>query len=88
MDEIYWPSVFFLLFSGVACVFAVAVLVSKNIVRMAFYLVMSLGIDRRAILPGGCRFCRCHATHDLRGWYARAPRFWCDAHFARTFCRQ
>jgi len=40
--SIYWPSVFFLLFAGIACAFAVAVVVSPNIVRMAFYLVMSL----------------------------------------------
>jgi NADH-quinone oxidoreductase subunit J len=42
MDKIYWPSVYFLLFGGMACGFAVAVLLSSNIVRMAFYLVMSL----------------------------------------------
>ena len=34
--------VFLLLFSGVACAFAMGVLLSKNIVRMAFYLVLSL----------------------------------------------
>lgn len=43
MNEIYWPSFFFLLFGGLACAFALAVLLSSNIVRMAFYLVMSLG---------------------------------------------
>src|SRR5687767_12686719 len=42
MDAIYWPSFFFLLFGGLACGFAVAVLLSSNIVRMAFYLVLSL----------------------------------------------
>ena len=32
MDQpIYWPSVFFLLFGGVACAFAVAVVLSANI---------------------------------------------------------
>jgi NADH:ubiquinone oxidoreductase subunit 6 (subunit J) len=40
--SIYWPSFFFLLFAFIACAFAVAVVVSTNIVRMAFYLVMSL----------------------------------------------
>jgi NADH:ubiquinone oxidoreductase subunit 6 (subunit J) len=40
--DIYWPSFFFYLFSVVACAFAIAVVVSPNIVRMAFYLVMSL----------------------------------------------
>jgi NADH-quinone oxidoreductase subunit J len=42
VGEIYWPSVFFLLSAGLSCAFAVAVLLSPNIVRMAFYLVMSL----------------------------------------------
>jgi NADH:ubiquinone oxidoreductase subunit 6 (subunit J) len=41
-EPIYWPSFFFLLFAGIACAFAVAVVVSPNIVRMAFYLVLSL----------------------------------------------
>jgi len=41
-DSIYWPSFFFLLFAVITCAFAVAVVVSTNIVRMAFYLVMSL----------------------------------------------
>jgi NADH-quinone oxidoreductase subunit J len=42
VGEIYWPSVFFLLSAAIACGFAVAVLLSPNIVRMAMYLVMSL----------------------------------------------
>ncbi|MEM9352405.1 MAG: NADH-quinone oxidoreductase subunit J [Planctomycetota bacterium] len=43
MEEgIYWPTFFFLLSSAVACFFAFMVLVSTNIVRMAFYLVLSL----------------------------------------------
>lgn len=42
MGSIYWPSVFFLAFGALACGFAVAVLLSSNIVRMAFYLVLSL----------------------------------------------
>src|SRR3954471_22559659 len=42
METIYWPSVFFLLFGAMACGFAVAVLLTANIVRMAFYLVLSL----------------------------------------------
>lgn len=42
MDAIYWPSVFFLLLAILACGFALAVLLSPNVVRMAFYLVLSL----------------------------------------------
>ena len=40
---INWHSVLFLLFGLVTCTFAVAVVVSSNIVRMAFYLILSLG---------------------------------------------
>lgn len=43
MGDIYWPSVFFLLFSALACGFSVAVLLTPNVVRMAFYLVLALG---------------------------------------------
>jgi NADH-quinone oxidoreductase subunit J len=42
MEPIYWPSFFFLLFAAISCAFAVAVFLTPNIVRMAFYLVMSL----------------------------------------------
>lgn len=40
---INWHTVLFLLFSLVTCTFAVAVVASSNIVRMAFYLIISLG---------------------------------------------
>ncbi len=43
MDAINWHSFFFLLFALVAGCAAVAVVVSGNIVRMACYLVVSLG---------------------------------------------
>jgi len=42
MSAIHWDSFFFLFFALVTCVFAVAVVVSNNIVRMASYLVASL----------------------------------------------
>jgi len=42
-SPIIWHTFFFFLFSFLACVFAVAVLVTSNIVRMAFFLVISLG---------------------------------------------
>lgn len=42
MDAIYWPSFFFWLLAILACGFALAVLLSPNVVRMAFYLVLSL----------------------------------------------
>ncbi len=42
MSAIHWDSFFFLFFALVTCAFAVAVVVSNNIVRMASYLVASL----------------------------------------------
>ena len=42
MSAINWDSFYFLFFALVTCVFAVAVVVSNNIVRMASYLVASL----------------------------------------------
>jgi len=42
MNPINWHSCFFLLFALVACISAVAVVVTSNIVRMACYLVASL----------------------------------------------
>lgn len=56
MDAINWHSVFFLLFALVACSFAVAVVVSSNIVRMAFYLVVSLGAVAGLFFLAGADF--------------------------------
>ena len=56
METIYWPSFFFLLFSGVACAFALGVLLSKNIVRMAFYLVLSLASTAGLFFLAGADF--------------------------------
>ena len=43
MPPINWHTFFFLLFALATCVFALAVLFTSNIVRMASYLVMALG---------------------------------------------
>lgn len=56
MDSIYWPSFFFWLFSGIACAFAVGVLVATNIVRMAFYLVLSLAATAGLMFLAGADF--------------------------------
>jgi NADH:ubiquinone oxidoreductase subunit 6 (subunit J) len=56
MEEIYWPSVFFLLFSAIACFFAVAVVLTANIVRMAFYLVLSLAATAGLFFLAGADF--------------------------------
>jgi NADH:ubiquinone oxidoreductase subunit 6 (subunit J) len=56
MESIYWPSFFFLLFSAIACAFAIAVVVSANIVRMAFYLVLSLAATAGLFFLAGADF--------------------------------
>lgn len=56
MEAIYWPSFFFLLFSFIACAFALGVLLAKNIVRMAFYLVLSLSSTAGLFFLAGADF--------------------------------
>src|SRR3954462_9362248 len=55
-DPIYWPSLFFLLFAGIACAFAFAVVITPNIVRMAFYLVLSLAATAGLFFLAGADF--------------------------------
>ncbi|MCA9259756.1 MAG: NADH-quinone oxidoreductase subunit J, partial [Planctomycetales bacterium] len=55
-EGIYWPSFFFLLFGGLSCAFALAVLLSTNIVRMAFYLVMCLASSAGLFFLAGADF--------------------------------
>jgi NADH:ubiquinone oxidoreductase subunit 6 (subunit J) len=56
VDQINWHSVFFLLFALLAIGFAGAVVVSSNIVRMAFYLVLSLGAVAALFFLAGADF--------------------------------
>lgn len=51
-----WHSFFFLLFALVACGFAVMVVLSSNIVRMAFYLILSLGATAGLFFLAGADF--------------------------------
>ncbi len=51
-----WHTIYFLLFSLVACGFALAVVFSSNIVRMAFYLVLSLGATAGLFFLAGADF--------------------------------
>ena len=51
-----WHSFFFLLFALVAIVFAVAVVYTSNIVRMAFYLTLSLGATSGLFFLAGADF--------------------------------
>ena len=52
----YWPSFFFFLCASVACLFAVGVLLATNIVRMAFYLVISLSATAGLFFLAGADF--------------------------------
>jgi NADH:ubiquinone oxidoreductase subunit 6 (subunit J) len=56
MDPVNWHSLFFLLFGGATCAFAVMVVLSSNVVRMAFYLVMSLGASSGLFFLAGAEF--------------------------------
>ncbi len=56
MDPINWHSFFFLVFAAVACIFAVAVVLSSNIVRMALYLILSLGSTAGLFFLAGADF--------------------------------
>ncbi len=56
MEPINWHSVFFLLFALVACGLSVAVLLTSNVVRMAFYLVISLAATSGLFFLAGADF--------------------------------
>src|SRR6516162_9073061 len=56
MQSINWHSVIFLLFSLLACGFALAVVFTSNVVRMAFYLVMSLAATAGLFFLAGADF--------------------------------
>ena len=53
---IHWHLFFFLLFGLTACVFALAVVFTNNVVRMAFYLVLSLGATAGLFFLAGADF--------------------------------
>lgn len=56
MDPINWHSFFFLLFAAIAVGFAVCVVASSNVVRMAFYLIISLGSTAGLFFLAGADF--------------------------------
>ena len=51
-----WNTFFFALFALIACAFAVAVLFTSNIVRMAFYLTICLGATAGLFFLAGAEF--------------------------------
>lgn len=56
MDPINWHSFFFALFGLVACGFALGVVLTSNVVHMAFYLVLSLGATSGLFFLAGADF--------------------------------
>jgi len=56
LAAINWHSVLFFLFAVVACACAVAVVLADNVVRMAFYLVLSLGATAGLFFLAGAEF--------------------------------
>jgi NADH:ubiquinone oxidoreductase subunit 6 (subunit J) len=52
----FWNQFYFLLFALLTCGFALAVLFSNNVVRMAFYLVLSLGSSAGLFFLAGAEF--------------------------------
>lgn len=51
-----WHALFFMFFALLTCVFALAVLFAQNIVRMAFYLILSLGASAGLFFLAGAEF--------------------------------
>ena len=53
---INWHTLLFFLFAALACGFAVAVAAADNVVRMALYLIMSLGATAGLFFLAGAEF--------------------------------
>jgi NADH-quinone oxidoreductase subunit J len=56
LGAINWHSLMFLIFAALVCGFSLAVLLSNNIVRMAFYLVVSLTGTAGLFVLAGAQF--------------------------------
>ena len=56
LAAINWHSFFFLVFGGIAAAFALGVVFSSNIVRMAFYLIVSLASTAGLFVLAGAKF--------------------------------
>jgi NADH-quinone oxidoreductase subunit J len=56
VEAINWHSFFFLLFALLTSIFAIAVVVAGNVVRMAFYLIVSLGATSGLFFLAGADF--------------------------------
>jgi NADH-quinone oxidoreductase subunit J len=56
LAAINWHAVYFYLFAGLACVFALGVLFSNNVVRMAANLIVSLAATAALFMLAGAEF--------------------------------
>ena len=56
LAAIDWYACFFWLLAGLSCVFALAVLFTHDVVRMAFYLILSLGSVSGLFFLAGAEF--------------------------------
>jgi NADH:ubiquinone oxidoreductase subunit 6 (subunit J) len=56
LAAINWHSFFFLFFGALASLFALGVLISTNVVRMAFYLIVSLAATAGLFFLAGANF--------------------------------
>lgn len=56
MESIHWHSVFFLIMAALACLLALAVVLTSNVVRMAFYLVFCLAAVAGLFFLAGADF--------------------------------
>lgn len=56
LATIDWYAVSFYLFAALACAFGVAVVFTSNVVRMAFYLMVSLGAAAGLFILAGAQF--------------------------------
>jgi len=56
LAAVNWQAAFFMLFAALACACAVAVVLADNVVRMAFYLVLSLGATAGLFFLAGADF--------------------------------
>jgi NADH-quinone oxidoreductase subunit J len=56
VDAINWHSFFFLFFALIACGFSLAVVMTNNIVHMAFYLTLALGATSGLFFLAGADF--------------------------------
>ncbi len=79
LAAINWHSFFFLLFALWRACSRSAVLFTSNIVRMAFYLILSLGATAGLFFLAGRRIRRRDAADDLRRRHAGAADLRRDA---------